>query len=153
MPAARRPAALAAAPAPAVMGLLDLGFYSGGFTLPEGDYAMLHDIILWAPKDANGNQKGDLKLYARLTAYPLNGGEPQEQLLSMGSKAHESWMPSADGKNVVARPGGSGQQPNNKTNWSLYLQSLHNADPSVSAALAGQDFTALDGVWVHTQNV
>lgn len=150
MPIQRR----AATPPPAPVGVNfgALNAYSGGFTLPEGDYALDFNVIMHQATDKGGNAKGLARLGVMLTAYPLRGGEPMEQFLSMGSKAAESFAPDPEtGKGLVAVAGGAGGNLNNKTNWFLFLKSLY--DCGLPEGIFTNDFSVLDGIHVHTQNI
>lgn len=149
-PAVRRPAPVAVAP-PVASGpnFLDLTFYSGGFMLPPGRYAMEHNVVLHAFTDKNGQTQGAPRLGVMLNAYPLDGGDPIQQFISMGTKAHLSYMPSENGKGLVAVPGGPGAVTN-KANWFYYLESLKNCGANEAQ---GNDISVLDGVWVVTDNI
>lgn len=130
-----------------------LDFYSGGFQLPEGDYALEFEVVMNQATDKNGTPKGPMRLGVMLTAHSLTTiGPPQQQFISMGSKAHESFAPNPDtGKGLVAVPGGAGSTANNKTNWYFFLKSMY--DTGLPEGTLTNDFTVIDGVWVHTQNV
>lgn len=139
--------------AAAVPGFLDLDFYSGGFLLPEGLYAMEHNVVLHTFTDKDGNTKGDPRLGVMLTAYPINEkgesiGPPVNQFESMGTSAHKSYMPSEDGKSVAPVPGGQGTV-SNKANWFFYLESMINTGMPKGIG----DLSAIDGVWVRTANI
>lgn len=146
----RRPIAAVPPPAPG-LSFGSLGFYSGGFRLPEGDYAMEHNVVMHSFTRQDGTQVGSPALGVMLTAHPLNGGEAQEQFLGMGRKAHLSFAPSADGKSVVAVPGGPAATASKGTNWMLYLKSLY--DCGLPEGVFTSDISVLDGIHVHTQNV
>jgi hypothetical protein len=152
----RRPAPVAAPPPPVAEGpnFGDLSFYSGGFLLPEGDWALEFNVQMHQGTDKNGTPKGAARLGVMLTAYPVaNGalaGEPQEQFLSMGSKAHESYVPNDTGKGLAKVPGGPGSVTN-KANWWYFLESLYNT--GLPVGIFTDDLSVLDGIWVHTQNI
>lgn len=147
----RRPVAVQP-PAPPSLGFGSLAFYSGGFRLPEGDYAMEHNVIMHTYTKADGSPSGfPPTLGVMLTAHPLAGGEVQEQFLGMGRKAHLSFAPSADGKGVVAVPGGPAQTASKSTNWNYYLKSMY--DCGLPDGVFTNDISVLDGIHVHTQNV
>lgn len=130
----------------------DLGIYGGGFTLPEGDYAMYFDVQMFAGTKQDGSPAGPARLGVMLTAHPLAGGDPVTQFLSMGSKADQSYAPDPEnGKGVVAVAGGAGGVLNNKTNWFLFLKSLY--DCGLPAGVFDNDFTTIDGIHVHTQSI
>lgn len=134
-----------------------LGFYSGGRMLPEGDYALDFTLKMHAGTKADGTPAGPERLGVMLTCFPIGKdgavvGEGTEHFLSMGTKAGESYAPDADtGKSLVSIPGGPGIGPNNKTNWFAFLKSLY--DSGLPEGILSNDFTVVDGVWVHIQNV
>jgi hypothetical protein len=130
---------------------LDLGFYSGGFLLPPGRYAMEHNIVLHQGRDKDGNPKGDPRLGVMLSAHPLAGGDAIEQFLSMGTKAHLSYMPNETGKGLSPVPGGPGNV-SNKSNFYIYLESLMNCGAK-DAPITPNDIASLDGIWVVTDNI
>lgn len=137
--------------APEGVGFGDLGFYAGGFQLPEGDYAIEHNVVVHAYTKQNGT-KGQEFLAMRLTCHPLAGGEATEQYLSMGRKAILSFMPDAEtGKQLVAIPNGPASTLSGMTNWNIYLKSLY--DCGLPAGIFTTDVSVLDGIWVHTQNI
>lgn len=148
----RRPAVAAAPPAVEGFNFGDMDLYAGGFTLPEGEYALEFDVRMHAGTKADGTPAGAARLGVMLTAHPLRGGEPVNQFLSMGGSAHLSFAPNpATGKGVVVVPGGAGANPNNKTNWFLFLKSLY--DCGLPKGIFTNDLTTIDGVWVRTQNM
>lgn len=146
-PAPRRPGTTP----PAVEGVDFLSrtspLYTGSFVLPAGDWAIWFDLMLQQPKE--NSSYSNPRLGVRLSCYPLDkpGAEPTEQFLSMGRKAHESFMPSENGKSLVPVIGGPGTLTN-KSNWSLFHNSLYNA--GMPEGLASNDLSVLDGVWVTT---
>lgn len=147
-PVVRKPAA---APVEGV-NFGSLAQYTGGFILPEGDYALSFNVVLNQTMDKNNQPKGDPRLGVMVDAYPLAGGEAQQQFFSMGSKAAQSYAPNPDtGKGVVALPGGAGGALNNKTNWFLFLKSLY--DCGLPEGIFVNDLTTIDGIHVHTQNI
>lgn len=127
-----------------------LNAYSGGFTLPEGDYALEFEACMETLTEKQSNRQP--RLGVLITAHPLDGGEAVPQFLSMGGKAHLSFAPNPDtGKGFVQIPGGAGASLNNKTNWFIFLKSLY--DSGMPEGTLINDFTAIDGVWVHTQQI
>jgi hypothetical protein len=150
----RRP--VAAAPPPVAEGpnFGDLSFYSGGFLLPEGQWALEFNAVMHQGTDRAGNAKGPARLGIMLNAYAIKDGqiatEAQTQFLSMGSKAHESYVPNDIGKGLVAVPGGPGSVTN-KANWWYFLESLYNT--GLPVGIFTNDLRALDGIWVTTQNI
>lgn len=147
-PTTRRPAT------PAATGGVDFGslhssLYSGSFTLPEGDYALFFETMMQQPKEGS-NMKA--RLGVKVSAYPLDkpGAEPLEQFLSMGSKAHESFQPSENGKGLSPVVGGPGTLANS-SNWNLFRDSLYNA--GLPVGIFSDDLSVLDGVWAHTAQI
>lgn len=145
----RKPAAAAA---PVVEGVDFLSrnspLYTGSFVLPAGDWAVWFDIIVQQPKENSTFNKS--RLGVRLSCINLdkpNAEAPVEQFLSFGSKAHESFMPSEDGKSLVPIVGGPGTLTN-KSNWNLFRDSLYNA--GLDDGILTNDFSVLDGIWLTT---
>lgn len=120
--------------------------YTGSFTLPAGRYALFFETLLQQPKE--GARFTNPRLGVELTAYNLDkpGAEPAKQFLSMGSKAHESFAPSVDGKGLEPIVGGSGSVTS-KSNWNLFRDSMYNAGLD---NVAVNDLSVLDGLWVET---
>lgn len=146
------PARRAAAPAAPVVEGVDFlsrasSLYTGSFTLPAGDWAIWFDLMLQQPKE--GSTYSNPRLGVRLSCVALDRPDdtPVEQFLSMGRKAHESFMPSEDGKSLVPVVGGQGNLTN-KSNWSLFRDSLYNA--GLDEGIISNDFSVLDGIWVTT---
>lgn len=141
MPVRPKTAAPAASP---ISGLLTRSFYSGGFTLPEGKYALT--FIVGFEKQKEGANYA-ARLGVHITAHPLSGGEPMEQFLSMGSTAAKSFAPDPETqKTVVAIPGAVGGTLNNKANWFIFLNSLFECGmPELKGG-----FEEIDGIHVHT---
>lgn len=141
-----------AAPAAPAFDLFDLNKYSSGGGMPEGDYCIVAaSICMYAFTKADGTKAGEERLGALIGFRPLDGkGDDKDQFYSLGSKAHESWAPSEDGKGIVAVAGGPGTSPNKSTNWAVFVQSLLDAGlpPGVLSDLGG-----LEGTWVHMKNV
>lgn len=129
----------------------DLGFYSGGFTLPKGKYALEFNVLMYTPTKQDGTPAGNPRLGVMLRAHPLAGGEPQEQFVSMGTKAHLSFMPDTAGKGLVPVPGGPASTLPKGTNWMLILSSLY--DCGLPQGVFTNDITVLDGVHVQTDLV
>lgn len=152
---ARRPATAPAAPAYKLVSLGNPASYSGGFTLPEGDWA-LEFMVMMEPQRGEVVRNFEPRLGVMVYAHKMVngefvGGEPQEQFYSMGSKAAGSFAPHPDtGKSLVELPEPQGGL-NNKTNWYVLLDSLWNS--GMPPTIFDNDFTVIDGVWVHTTNV
>src|SRR5437016_3811459 len=127
-----------------------MGSYSGGFTLPEGDYSIEFEVAMERLNDKQQGRSPRLGVY--LHATPLAGGDVFDQFLSMGGKAALSFAPDPNtGKGLVSIPGGAGGGLNNSTNWYMFLKSLY--DCGLPEGIFTNDFTVLDGINVHTQNV
>lgn len=149
----------AAPPPPAAGGSVNFGddnFYQGGLGLPEGDYALAFNTQMFQPTKQNGQPVGAPFLSVMMTAYPIDGngnltGEPSEHPLSCGQKAHQSFVPSADGKGFDSVPGGPAVGMNDMTNWSIFRKSLR--DCGLPEGVLANDLTVLDGLWAHTRNI
>lgn len=130
----------------------DDAMYAGGFNLPEGDYAFFFEAMNHAFTKGDGT-RGQEKFGIMVTAYPLAGGEPVTQFYSMGTKAHLSFTadPDSGGKRIVAIPGAPAATFAQKTNWDALRRSLY--DCGLPPGVFTNDLTAIDGTWVHTQNV
>lgn len=137
----------------------DLEFYvsgGGGLNLPPGLYAMEHEVLMFLPRKKDNTPSGTPAfLAAKLIAHPINEdgtpveeGEVHETILSMGSKAHESFQPGADGKSLRRVPNPKFPNALADTNWQLYLKSLY--DCGLPRGIFSNDFTVLDGIWVRT---
>lgn len=152
MPPVRRTAA-PTPPAVETVNFGSLSFYSGGFSLPKGRYAMEHTVMMFQPTKQDGSPVGKPRLGVMLTAHPLEGGgEPVEQFISMGSKADLSFAPDpATGKGVVPIPGGPASTLPRNTNWNLYLKSMY--DCGLEEGVFTNDLAVLDGIWVQTDQV
>lgn len=144
---ARRPAAQQARG----FSLGDLGQYSSGGIVPEGDYALEFQTRMYQGTKKDGSAAGPERLGVMITLYPLGGGEHIEQFYSFGSNAHQSWAPNDSGKGIVAVPGGPGTAPNASTNWAVFLKSLY--DSGLPQGVFDDDFSMLDGIHVHMANV
>lgn len=140
----------AVAPPPADDGINfgDLSFYSGGFSLPEGDYALLFNVKM---HDGFGtNKKGPMRLGVMVDAHSLTdpSADVRQVFYSMGSGADKSYAPNPEtGKGLVAIPGGPGGGANNSTNWAILLKSLYDA--GLPQGTFRNDLTVLDGIHVH----
>lgn len=126
-------------------------FYSGGFDIPEGKHALEFNVIY--EKDyKTGQVKANARLGMEITAHPLSGGEPVAKFLSMGTKAHLSWAPNSNtGKGIVKLPDGANAPLSNKSNWSLFLDSLYNT--GLPENVFTNDVSVLDGMHAQIANV
>jgi hypothetical protein len=95
-----------------------------------------------------GQAVGKPRVGTMLVCYPLQGGDPLEQFVSLGTKAILSWVPNSTGKGFAKRAGGPGLPPTNKSNWVLLLDSMIQCGLPADT-LKGNDFTAIDGIWMH----
>lgn len=149
-----------AATPPAAVGVNfgDDAFYVGGFTLPEGNYALSFDVRMHAFTKQDGT-KGQERLGVMVMAYPLiedkneiSFGEPMPQFYGMGNKAALSFAPNPDtGKGLIAIPGAPASSLPRLTNWDVLRKSLY--DCGLPQGIFTNDFTTIDGIWVHTQNM
>lgn len=146
-PIARRPAPVAAASEGVDFLSRTSSLYSGSFVLPAGDWAIWFDLMLQQPKE--NSSYSNPRLGVRLSCVPLDrpNAEPTEQFLSMGRKAHESFLPSENGKSLVPVIGGPGTLTN-KSNWNLFRDSMYNA--GLPEGIMSNDLSVLDGIWVTT---
>lgn len=139
------------------VGFLSPEFYSGGgLGIPAGKFALAFELMNFQPRNqTTGASVGPSRLGVEVTAYPIGDPDPEAnkktQFLSMGSKADQSFAPSADGKRLVAKPGASGGL-NESTNWAIFFKSL--VDSGVpTEVLAQNTLEVLDGMWVNIQHV
>src|SRR5580700_4453687 len=142
------------APASKTFNLGDIGAYSSGGVLPEGDYCWKDcSVQMFQGTKQDGSPAGAARLGVIITLVGLhNGGEEHTQFYSFGSKAHESWAPNPNtGKGIVDVPGGPGTPPNASTNWAVLLKSLY--DSGLPQGIFSDDFSVLDGLWCHMANV
>lgn len=129
---------------------LDPSFYSGGFTLPAGSYAMEFNVVLYEFIKANGQKAGDSTLGVMVVAHNLKDPtQVHDQFLSMGRKAKESFQPDPEtGKRLVPVPGGPASGLNNQTNWFFFLDSLFKC--GLPMGIISNDLSVLDGIHVDT---
>lgn len=147
-------AAVATAPAGNGVNFGDLGVYTSGGGLPEGNYALEFQTCMYQAKDQQGVAKGPSRLGVMITAHSLTDGkaEPREQFYSMGSKAAESFSPDPDtGKGLVPNAGGPGGSLNKSTNWAVFLEHLYSS--GLPNGIFTNDLSVLDGVHVHMANI
>src|SRR3990167_8666231 len=148
------------APAAKGVSLLDLASYSGDFVLPEGDYAIYHDIRIHRYTKQDGSQGLDM-LGVMLTCYPLAGGEPTEQFLGLGKKAITSFAPDPNSPawnevgstKLVAIPGAPAGNMSGQTNFNLWIKSLVDCGLPQDGTVDLADISSLDGILVHTAKV
>jgi len=132
----------------------DSSFYSGGFLIPAGKYALEFTIQMFQGKDAQGNSKGDSRLGVMVKAVSLDDPkhEPYEQFYSMGSKAHLSFAPNPEtGKGLVPVPGGPASGLPDSTNWAVLRKSL--IDSGLPEGVFTNDISTIDGVHVVMQHI
>ncbi len=147
--ATRRTAVSAPAPAPPAVEGPNFGersFYSSGFLLPKGQYALYFAAIMFQPERGQTPPR----LGIEVTAYDLtNPATEHKQFYSMGQNADKSFMPNPDtgGKTLLPVPGGPASGMAGMTNWSVFLDSLYNA--GLPEGVFTNNLTAIDGVWVN----
>lgn len=152
------PVRRAAAPPPPpqesgeALDIFNLQSYYGGKTIPEGDYAIEFVAKEGQSTNAMGQAVGKPRVGVELVLYPLQGGDPIDKFLSLGSKALASWVPNSTGKGFAKRAGGPGLPPTNKSNWVVFLNSLIQCGLPIDQ-LKGNDFSALDGLWAHIKEM
>lgn len=147
--AVTRRTATPAPPAPVVadgVDFLNLGFYSGGFTLPPGKYVWT-DVSIRMYKHEKSTQPE--RLGALITMIPL--ADPKEankhlQFYSFGSSADKSYQPNATGKGILPIPGAAAGGLNQSTNWAILLKSL--LDAGLPPGVATNDVSVFEGIWV-----
>lgn len=130
----------------------DMGMYTRGGAVPEGDYIWKEvNVQMYQPQANKQGQQGPARLSVVLTLLPLTGGEEIQQPYSMGTKAHESFQPNATGKGLVSVPGGPASTFNDSTNWAILLKSLR--DSGLPEGIFTNDVSTLEGMHVHMANV
>jgi hypothetical protein len=117
-------------------------FYQSGGGVTEGDYACTFDVKMHKGEKS----EREARLGVQIHFHPLEGGEPIEWFYSMGTKAHESWAPTQDGKGITARVNGLGKPLPQLTNWQFFLDNLYNA--GLPDTFDG-DLAPLDGIYLH----
>ncbi|MGH7181725.1 MAG: hypothetical protein ACREJN_07095 [Nitrospiraceae bacterium] len=152
--AVRKPAAAA----PAVVGVNfgDLDFYSGGFTIPEGDYVIADMTVkMYKFVNAQGVETATppvLGVVVTLQSMAEPAAEFRTQFYSMGGSADKSFMPNpVTGKGLVAVPGGPAAGMNNMTNWATFLKSWYDA--GLPAGIFTNDVSVFEGAHVHMAQV
>lgn len=152
MPIARKPQPVAP---PAGVNFGRLSFYSGGSAIPEGDYAVTHDVMMHqATNRETGATRGPSRLGVMLSATLLNdpSAEPKQRFLAMGKDAHKFWAPNDTGKGLVEVPGSAAPATQGKmSNWAYYLKSLY--DSGLPENVFENDLSTIDGAHVHLQNI
>ena len=133
-----------------------MGFYTGGFDLPPGDYCWTGlNVMMYQFKDQKGKTYGDPNLTVMITLQSLSDPSDagtHEIPYGMGRKAHLSWAPNPiTGKGLVAVPGSPAAGLNDQTKWALLLKSLY--DSALPEGVFTNDLTALEGIHVHMQLV
>ena len=143
----------AASAAPVNFG--DLGMYSGGVFIPNGDYILFHNVLMHQATDKAGAPKGPARLGVMIDFFPKETPTEDhklQQFYSLGSKADQSFAPNPEtGKGIVPIPGAVGTGLNDKTNWALLLKSYY--DSGLPEGVFTNDLSMLDGVHVHIENV
>lgn len=133
------------------------GFFTGALGLPEGNYAISFNTALYQPTKQDGTPSKTPAFLAVIgTFYPIdaNGnslGEPTEHPLGCGTNAHESFLPSADGKGFDAVPNGKSAGIWNLSNFGIFFESLKSA--GMPRDLVTSSFDVIDGIWCHVQNI
>jgi hypothetical protein len=145
------------APTAAVEGVNfgDLSMYVAGGGLPDGDYCCMFTVQMYQAKKQDGSNAGPVRLGVMMDAYPLSDPKPEsvrQQFYSMGSNADKSFAPNpATGKGLVPIAGAAGATLNHSTNWAVFLKSLY--DSGLPVGVFTNDFTTIDGIWCHVQNI
>lgn len=133
---------------------LSLASYTGGRTLPKGLYAVEFQVKLHAGTKADGSRGverlGVMGNFHPITEEGEHAGEPIENFFSMGSKAHLNFMPNDEGTGLERIPDTT-QGLTNKSNWFYFFKSL--VDCGMPDGTGDGDITALNGIWIRTDNV
>lgn len=137
-----------------VFNLGDRSQYSEGsskFALVESDYALTFETALFQgfkPKPTDPNRVG-----VWIHFHPLVEGveKPEPKFLSFGTNMEKSWMPSADGKSIVAVPGGPKAALPASTNWGIFHDSLINC--GLENGVFTSDYSVLDGIHAHCAEI
>lgn len=131
----------------------DLGFYTAGGGLPEGNYALEFNALMYQAVTQQGVNRGAPRLGVMVTAHSLTDptADPRTQFYSMGSNADKSFAPREDGKGIVPVAGAVGTSLNMSTNWAIFLKSLY--DCGLPQGILTDDFSTIDGVWAHLHNI
>lgn len=130
--------------------------YSSGGGIPEGLYALEFLACMHqATNQTTGAVLGPPRLGVMVTAHPIDEagaslGEARQKFYGMGSNAHASFLPTEDGKDLAAVPGGRFTTLMGNTNWALLRKSLVDCDPAVAGL---ETLAELDGVWARLANV
>lgn len=134
---------------------LSMDFYTGGFTLPEGDYVWTKvDVVMHAGFGPNADQtKQRLGAMIHLKDLRDLAAEVRPIFCSFGTSAHLSFAPNpATGKGVVPIPGGKASTLPSSTNWAILLKSIYDSDPTL-ASVASNDVSIFEGMWAHMKSV
>jgi hypothetical protein len=132
-------------------------FYSGGGTIPEGAYALrIRTQMFQSVKKETQQPVGKARLSAMVEFFPLDASGAivegkKTKAYGMGSKAHESFLPTDDGLGLVPVVGGKFSTLMGSTNWALLRTSLIDSCPEIKT-LMENDFSVLDGIRVRIEN-
>jgi hypothetical protein len=143
------PKKAAPAVATAYVNFGDLGQYSGGAAVPEGDYALTFQNMRWKPPEGKYVER----LGVMVTCTPLEGGDAKTKFMAMGDSADKVFSPDPDtGKRLVVKPDAEnvGGNLNRSTNWALFLKSMY--DCGLPNGVFTNDLSTIDGVHVHLAN-
>lgn len=156
----RRPAPKAQAPAGG--GSVNFGddsFYLGGLGIPEGNYATRYFVDMFTPRKLDGTPTGKaafLAVHVEIVAIeadgtPVAGAEPTIHPLGCGRKAHQSFLPSEDGKGFDPKAGATSTGLSQLCNWAIFRKSL--VDAGMPPGTLVNNLATIDGAWLHIQNV
>lgn len=145
-----RRAASAAAVADTRVSFGNLSMYAGGGGIPEGDYILFFDVMMYQAENKQGVKRGPARLGVMLNAYPLL--DPTEEakktkFYGMGRNMDKSFAPGPDGKSIVPVPGGPASTFPKFTNWDVLLRSFY--DSGLGEGVFDNDLTVLDGMHAH----
>lgn len=148
-----------ATPAAPVEELANFGesaFYSGTFGIPEGNYELTFNTLMHQSTRKDGTPVGEAFLGVQIIAQPINAegqatGEAIDEVVSMGQRAKLSFVPSSNGKGVVAVPGGPASGVSDQANWGFFRKSL--LDSGMPEGVFVNSLEAIDGIHVHIQRI
>lgn len=133
-------------------GDIEGGLYTGGFSLPEGDYEWTDVSVVMHSGfgEAKPGQSRNARLGVMITLKSLTDPKEEERKMfySLGSSADKSFMPDPNtGKGIVPVAGGSGAGLPNSTNWHVLLQSLYDAQ--MPRGFFTNDTSVFEGMHAH----
>ncbi len=133
----------------------DVSMYSGGAFIPEGQYIVVHNVVIHQPTKKDGTAAGKSNLGVMVDFYPMANPTEEAKLqkfYSMGQKADESFAPNPEtGKGIIPIPGAKGSTLNDSTNWMMYLHHFYQS--GLPEGVFTNDISVLDGAWIYLKLV